>query len=99
MPDAKQDQQFVNWFRHSSPYINAFRGRTFVVTFGGETIADARFSSVIHDIALLNSLGVRLVLVHGARPQIEQRLRDRDAVIRYVNGFCISYATSLSFLK
>lgn len=99
MSDAKQDQQFVNWFRHSSPYINAFRGRTFVITFGGEAVADTGFASLIHDIALLNSLGVRLVLVHGARPQIEQRLRERGAELHYVNGLRVTDATALACVK
>lgn len=99
MSDAKKDQQFVNWFRHSSPYINAFRGRSFVITFGGDAVADAGFASLIHDIALLNSLGARLVLVHGARPQIEQRLRERGAEIHYTNGLRITDATALACVK
>lgn len=64
--------QYVNWFRQSSPYINAHRGKTFVIMLGGETLAHDQFQDIIHDIALLNSLGVRLVLVHGARPQIDE---------------------------
>jgi amino-acid N-acetyltransferase len=65
---------YVNWFRHSSPYINAHRGKTFVLMLGGEAIADNNFDNIVHDIALMNSLGIHLVLVHGARPQIEERL-------------------------
>lgn len=95
----KNDRQFVTWFRHASPYINAFRGRVFVITFGGECVADPAFASLIHDIALLNSLGVQLVLVHGARPQIEQRLRERGAEIRYVNGLRVTDATALTCVK
>jgi amino-acid N-acetyltransferase len=67
-------KQYVNWFRHSSPYINMHRGKTFVLMLGGEAVADANFNHIVHDIALLNSLGVRLVLVHGSRPQIDERL-------------------------
>ena len=81
---------FVHWFRHSSPYINAHRGRTFVVALGGEAVADPGFPGVVHDLALLHSLGVRLVLVHGARPQIEQRLRLAGAELRYVNGLRVT---------
>ena len=95
----KPDRQFVTWFRQASPYINAFRGRIFVITFGGECVADPAFAGLIHDIALLNSLGVRLVLVHGARPQIEERLRERGAEIRYVNGLRITDATALACVK
>ncbi|ASK35505.1 amino-acid N-acetyltransferase [Alloalcanivorax mobilis] len=64
----------VAWFRNSSPYINAHRGRTFVVMLGGEVLDTPRLPALVHDLALLNALGVRLVLVHGARPQITQRL-------------------------
>lgn len=90
---------FVSWFRHSSPYLNAHRGRTFVVTFGGETVADGTLPSLIHDLALLNSLGVRLVLVPGARPQIEQRLCACECTIRYVNGLRITDELALACVK
>ncbi len=98
--DPSLDQHtFVRWFRDSSPYINAFRGRTFVVAFGGEVIAEEQFANLVHDIALLNSLGVRLVLVHGARPQIEQRLNERGAEMQYVNGLRVTDATALVCVK
>ncbi len=64
-------QDYVKWFRNSAPYINAHRQRTFVVMLGGEAVADDNLRNIIHDIALLHSLGVRLVLVHGARVQID----------------------------
>ncbi|MDN5870510.1 MAG: amino-acid N-acetyltransferase [Nitrococcus sp.] len=91
--------QFVNWFRHSSPYINAHRGRTFVIAFGGETVADGTLPALIHDLALLSSLGVRLVLVAGGRPQIEQRLRERECDIRYVNGLRVTDEPALACVK
>src|SRR6266581_4810364 len=56
-------EQFVHWFRSAAPYINAFRGRTFVIAFGGEVVADGKFVALTHDLNLLASLGVRLVLV------------------------------------
>jgi amino-acid N-acetyltransferase len=68
------NSQYVKWFRHSSPYINAHRGKTFVLMLEGDAIADDNFAHIVQDIALLNSLGVRLVIVHGARPQIDQAL-------------------------
>lgn len=68
------NQDYVKWFRQSSPYINAHRGKTFVLMLPGAAMLDSNFANIIHDIALLNSLGVRLVLVHGARPQIDARL-------------------------
>ena len=97
---AKQHMpDFVRWFRNSSPYINAFRNRTFVVAFGGEMLADAQFATLVHDLALLNSLGVRLVLVHGTRPQIEQCLQQRNADFQYVHGLRVTDDTALECVK
>lgn len=70
---------FVNWFRHSSPYIHAHRNKTFVIFFGGEAVLDTGFEHHVQDFALLSSLGIRLVLVHGIRPQIDQRLAKLNA--------------------
>jgi len=96
---SKKPDTFVDWFRSSSPYIHAHRGRTFVVAFGGEAVADEGFPNLIHDIALLHGLGIRLVLVHGARPQIEDRLRARGAEIEYVNGLRITDGAALACVK
>ena len=66
--------EYVKFFRDTSPYINMHRGKTFVIALGGDACLDGNFAHIIHDIALLISLGIRIVLVHGARPQIEDRL-------------------------
>lgn len=99
MDNKQNNSEYVRWFRHSSPYINAFRNRTFVVSFGGEMLTDAQFAPLVHDIALLNSLGVRLVLVHGARPQIEERLTQQGIELKYVNGLRITDAAALKCVK
>ena len=90
---------FVKWFRSAAPYIHAFGGRTFVIAFGGEIVADARFLALIYDLNLLASLGVRLVLVHGARPQIEARLKELKHRPRYVQGLRITDDIALSCAK
>jgi amino-acid N-acetyltransferase len=81
---------FVTWFRAAAPYIHAFRGRTFVIAFGGEVVDDEHFVDLVHDINVLHSLGIRLVLVHGARPQIEAALAARGIVSRYHRGLRIT---------
>ncbi|MBD3894637.1 amino-acid N-acetyltransferase [Halomonas sp. ML-15] len=65
---------FVDWFRNSSPYINAHRGRTFVILIEGEAMAQGRGEQLIQDLALLHTLGVRLVVVFGIRPQVNVAL-------------------------
>jgi amino-acid N-acetyltransferase len=91
--------RFVDWFRGSSPYIHAHRGRTFVITFGGEAVEDDRFANLIHDIALLHGVGIRLVLVHGARPQIEERLNARGVEMQYINGLRVTDGPALTCVK
>jgi len=97
--EASGKNAFVNWFRHTSPYVHAFRGRTFVVTFSGEAIRDERFAHLVHDITLLSNLGIRLVLVHGARPQIEARLTETGAELHYVNGLRVTDSHALRCVK
>lgn len=97
-PHPQQDP-FVDWLRRASPYIHAHRGRTFVVLFGGEAVAETGFAHLIHDIALLHGLGIRVVLVNGARPQIEARLRERRAQMRYINGIRVTDDAALACVK
>ena len=99
MSSKKDNQQFIDSFRHSAPYILAHRGRTVVLVFGGEAVADDSFADLVHDIALLHSLGIRLVLVHGARPQIEDKLRARGTALEYANGLRITNDAALLCVK
>ncbi|MGH8751440.1 MAG: amino-acid N-acetyltransferase [Burkholderiales bacterium] len=90
---------FVHWLRAAAPYIHAFRGRTFVIAFGGEVVSDGGFTALTHDFNLLHSLGVRLVLVHGARVQIEARLKALGHKSRYVRGLRVTDDTALQCAK
>ncbi len=90
---------FVQWFRQAGPYINAHRGKTFVVLFGGAAVEADSFSSLTHDLALLHSLGIRLVLIHGARQQIEARLQEAGREPRYAQGLRITEAEDLPLIK
>ena len=89
---------FVNWFRDSAPYIHAHRNKTFVIFFNGETVLDD-CDNLIHDFSLLKSLGIRLVLVHGIRPQINQRLKQRSINPQYHKNLRITDDTALQCVK
>lgn len=89
----------TNWFRHAAPYIHAHRGATFVIAFDGETILAENFDHLLHDLALLNSLGIRLVLVYGARAQIEQQCATHKIAINYHQGLRITDDASLKIAK
>jgi len=95
---STQDR-FIDWFQSVAPYIHAFRGKTFVIAFGGEVVADGRFFDLTHDLNLLAALGVRLVLVHGARPQIEEQLKERKQKTRFNAGLRVTDEAALVAAK
>jgi amino-acid N-acetyltransferase len=82
--------EFVYWFRQSAPYIHAFRNRIFVVAFGGDLVRDGHVTALAQDLNTLVSLGVKLVLVHGARPQINARLVEAGVEPRFERGVRIT---------
>ncbi|PCJ28226.1 MAG: amino-acid N-acetyltransferase [SAR86 cluster bacterium] len=81
--EKKDSTDIIEWFRASTSYINAHRGKIFVVLLSGEALADKNLSNVVCDLTLLHSLGVKLVLVHGARPQISQALEQNGTESSY----------------
>jgi amino-acid N-acetyltransferase len=89
----------IRWFRNTAPYINRHRGKTFVLMLGGEVAQHQNFANIIHDIALLNSLGVRMVLVHGSRPQIAQRLEQAGLVTSFQDDIRITDTAALDHVK
>lgn len=86
---------YVNWLRQATPYINKHRERTFVIMLPGDGIEHDNFANIIHDLVLLHSLGVRLVLSFGSRPQIEARQRLRGLIPRYHKTLRITDAPTL----
>jgi amino-acid N-acetyltransferase len=95
MSDTPYDEHFVAWFRAVTPYINAFRGKTFVIAFGGKAVESEFARTLAFDVNLLVSLGIRLVLVHGARPQIEEELREKALESKYHRGYRVTDAAAL----
>ena len=96
---ADDTTAFVEWFRRAAPYINAHRGRTFVIEIDGESTDDPQLHGIVHDLALMRSLGIDLVVVHGARPQVEQRIRMQGLAPRYAAGVRITDIATLDAAK
>lgn len=96
---SKTPSNYVSWFRNSAPYINANRNKTIVLMLSGKAIADPRITDIIHDIALLDSLGVRLVIVHGARTQINQRIEARGLTSQFHKDIRITDEAAIACVK
>ena len=90
---------FVGFFRSASPYIHAHRGRTFVVSFGGEALEEPTFINLIHDLAQLVGLGIRLVVTYGIRPQVTTRMASRGMTPLYQDGIRITTPEALGAVK
>ena len=86
---------FVPWFRAVAPYIHAYRGETFVVGMAGEMIAAGKLSSFAQDLALMHAMGIRIVLVHGFRPQVDEQLRLKGHPAKYHRGLRVTDAVAL----
>ncbi|EPM2314503.1 amino-acid N-acetyltransferase [Escherichia albertii] len=91
--------ELVEGFRHSVPYINTHRGKTFVIMLGGEAIEHENFSSIVNDIGLLHSLGICLVVVYGARPQIDANLAAHHHEPLYHKNIRVTDAKTLELVK
>ena len=98
-PSAPEATAFVDWFRRAAPYINAHRGRTFVIEIDGDSADDPQLHDIVHDLALLRSLGIELVVVHGARPWIERRIAASGLEPRYERGVRVTDIAVLDAAK
>ncbi|GIX30928.1 MAG: amino-acid acetyltransferase [Porticoccaceae bacterium] len=92
-------EAYVKFFRNTCPYINAHRGATFVVGLSGEAVEDPAILHLVQDLALLHSLGIRLVLVHGARPQIDRALAQAGIAAPFHGGRRLCDAAAMACVR
>jgi amino-acid N-acetyltransferase len=95
----ENQDQFVQWLRSVAPYIHAFRGKTFVVAFPGELVKDGALPVLAQDLSLLHALGIKVVIVHGSRPQVEEQLALRHVEARFHDGVRITDTAALECAK
>lgn len=91
--------QFVRWFRDVAPYVHAFRGKTFVIAFGGELVQAGALNALVQDLSLLSALGVRMILVHGSRPQVNEQLRLKGFTQQFDRGMAPTDPAALECAK
>ncbi len=98
-PSAEDEARFVAWLRQVAPYIHAFRGKTFVVAVPGELIQAGRLNALVQDLSLLHAMGMRIIVVHGSRPQVNEQLRLRAVETSYAEGLRITGPVALECAK
>ena len=99
-PDAGERLQWVSWLRSAAPYVHLHHGRTFVISFAGEVVADRTLlNHLVMDVSLIASMGMRVVLVHGSRPQIEELMGLRKLEGQFYKGVRITGPQELECVK
>lgn len=89
----------VAWMREASPYIRAHRGEICVVYIGGEALNDASLEGLVQDLILLRGLGLKLIIVHGARPQIDACCSEAGLVQPLLGNLRVTDAATLACVK
>lgn len=85
----------VSDLREILQYVPRFRERVFVVAVDGEVAASENFSNILVDLAVLRSLSVKVVLVHGASHQIRQLARERNVAVTNTDGIGVTDSATL----
>ena len=91
--------EFSSFFREAAPYIHQFRGKVFVIGLSGASCDTDNLPQVAQDIALLSSLGIQVVLVHGAREQIERSLKQHNIATVVHNDSRVTDTEALALIK
>ncbi len=84
------------------PYIQDFRGSTFVVKYGGSFMDDpdpAGRLRVAHDIAFLAAVGINVVVVHGGGKAITKAMELSGLKANFVNGMRVTDAATIAIVK
>jgi acetylglutamate kinase len=94
--DNKHRDIVVAALKHAAPYIRLFRRKVFVIKAGGELFVDpVATQALIDQIAILQQVGIRVVLVHGAGPQSTQLARERGLATTMIQGRRVTDAATL----
>ncbi|MCH9692251.1 MAG: amino-acid N-acetyltransferase [Gammaproteobacteria bacterium] len=93
------DSTPLNWFRHAAPYINDLRGSTLIIAVPGKGLEHENIRNLVHDLALLISLGIRLVVVFGARVQINRALKQQGIHSQLQHNNRVTNRTTLDVVK
>ncbi|RKS85910.1 N-acetylglutamate synthase [Orbus hercynius] len=91
--------ELVKGLRHSVPYINAHQGKTFVILLTGATLKSHNYANIINDLGLLHSLGIKLVIINGARNQIDDALQSLHIEPKYHKYTRVTDARTLEVVK
>ena len=82
------------------PYIQQYRGQTFVIKYGGAAMEDEQIvDKFLRDVVFLEAVGINPVLVHGGGKAITSRMRDAGLHARFIDGLRVTDATAIKIVE
>lgn len=82
------------------PYLQKFRGSIFLIKYGGSTMeAEAQVERFLIDIAFLDAVGIRVVLVHGGGKAINARMKEQGLTPQFVDGLRVTDAATVEIVR
>lgn len=92
--------QDVSILLEALPFIRTYKGKIFVLKLGGEVIQDPdNLYSIATDVALMNQVGVRILIVHGGGPQANELSARLGVIPVFVAGRRVTDAATLEITK
>ncbi len=85
---------------HALPYIKQYDGKVLVVKYGGNAMINEELkNAVMGDLVLLNTIGIKVVLVHGGGPEISEMLKRVGKESKFVNGLRVTDAETAEIVQ
>jgi len=82
------------------PYLQSFRGGIFLIKYGGSTMeATDQVALFLEDVAFLDAVGIKVVLVHGGGKAINTRMKERGLIPQFVNGLRVTDAATIEIVR
>src|SRR5258708_14118867 len=96
----KFDSGRVEALLDALPFIQKFRGQTFVIKYGGSAMEDDHLiERLLRDVVFLEAVGINPVLIHGGGKAITQRMRDAGLKAKFVNGLRVTDEQSIRIVE
>ena len=95
-----KNEQMALLFSEATPYIQKYHGKTLVIKYGGNAMVNDELKlAVMNDLVTLTLLGVRVVLVHGGGPAINNMLKRVGKESKFVNGLRYTDAETMGIVQ
>ena len=95
-----KNEEMARLFSEATPYIQKYHGKTMVVKYGGNAMINEELkNAVMNDLVTLTLLGVRVVLVHGGGPAINEMLKKVGVESHFANGLRVTDDATMEIVQ